>query len=60
MQVIERAGGSRQFYLMCLAQLASAMEMEKGEEIKWVVEDKHTLVIRRRPVPRREARSHER
>ena len=48
-QVIERAGGSRQFYLMCPAQLAEALEMEKGEEIEWVVEDKHTLVIRRRP-----------
>ena len=44
-QVIERAGGSRQFYLMCPAQLAEALEMEKGEEIQWVVEDKHTLVI---------------
>ena len=48
-QVIERAGGSRQFYLMCPAQLAEALEMEKGEEIQWVVEDKHTLVIRRLP-----------
>ena len=57
-QVIERAGGSRQFYLTCPAQLAEALEMEKGEEIEWVVEDKHTLVIRRRPARRREARSH--
>lgn len=59
-QVIERAGGTRQFYLMCPAQLAEALEMEKGEEIEWVVEDKHTLVIRRRPTWRREARRHER
>jgi antitoxin component of MazEF toxin-antitoxin module len=59
-QVIERAGGTRQFYLMCPAQLAEALEMEKGEEIEWVVEDKHTLVIRRRPARRREARPHER
>jgi antitoxin component of MazEF toxin-antitoxin module len=59
-QVIERAGGSRQFYLMCPAQLAEALEMEKGEEIEWVVEDKHTLTIRRRPARRREARRHER
>jgi len=51
-QVIERAGGSRQFYLICPAQLAEALEMEKGEEIEWVVEDKHTLVIRRRPASR--------
>jgi len=59
-QVIERAGGTRQFYLMCPAQLAEALEMEKGEEIEWVVEDKHTLTIRRRPERRREARRHER
>ena len=59
-QVIERAGGTRQFYLMCPAQLAEALEMEKGEEIEWVVEDKRTLVIRRRPPSRREARRHER
>lgn len=58
-QVIERAGGTRQFYLMCPAQLAEALEMEKGEEIEWVVEDKHTLVIRLRPSRRREARPHE-
>lgn len=57
-QVIERAGGSRQYYLMCPAQLAEALEMEKGEEIEWVVEDKHTLVIRRRPARRRESRPH--
>ena len=60
-QVIERAAGSRQFYIMCPAQLAEALELEKGEEIEWVVEDKHTLIIRRR-LPRRgrEARRHER
>jgi hypothetical protein len=33
-QVIERAGGSRQFYLICPAQLAEALEIEKGEEIE--------------------------
>ena len=60
-QAIERAGGYRQFYLLCPAQLAEALELEKGEAIEWVVEDKHTLVIRRgqRP-PQREARRHER
>ena len=60
-QVIERAGGNRQFYLMCPAQLAEALELEKGEEIEWVVEDKHTLVIRRgKRERRREAGRHER
>lgn len=46
-QVIERAGGTRQFYLICPAPLAEAMELEKGEAIEWVVVDKHELTIRR-------------
>ena len=46
-QVIERANDTRQFYLICPAPLARAMEMEKGETIEWVVEDKYTLVIKR-------------
>ncbi len=58
-QVIERAAGTRQFYLICPAPLAEALEMEKGEEIEWVVEDKRTLRIRRQPsARRREARPH--
>lgn len=56
-QVIQRAGGTRQFYLICPAPLAEALEIEKGEEIEWVVEDQHTLVIRRRPAAR-ERRTH--
>jgi hypothetical protein len=46
-QVIERAKGQRQFYLICPAPLAQALEMEKGETIEWVVEDKWTLRISR-------------
>ena len=46
-QVIERAGGTRQFYLICPAPLAEALELEKGEAIEWVVVDKHELSIRR-------------
>jgi len=46
-QVIERAKGQRQFYLICPAPLAQALEMEKGETVEWVVEDKWTLSIRR-------------
>jgi hypothetical protein len=60
-QVIQRARGTREFYVICPAQLAQALEMEKGEEIEWVVEDKHTLTIRRRPAGRRsEGRPHAR
>jgi hypothetical protein len=46
-QVIERANRTRQFYLICPAPLAEALELEKGEEIEWVVEDQATLRIRR-------------
>jgi antitoxin component of MazEF toxin-antitoxin module len=59
-QLIQRAGGTRQFYLICPAQLAEALELEKGEEIEWVIENKHLLTIRRRPSRRREVRPHER
>jgi hypothetical protein len=46
-QVIERSKGQRQFYLICPAPLAQALEMEKGETIEWVVQDKWTLSVRR-------------
>jgi hypothetical protein len=46
-QVIERDKGQRQFYLICPAALAQALEIEKGETIEWVVEDKWTLSIKR-------------
>jgi len=46
-QVIERGGIQRQFYLICPAPLAQALEMEKGETIEWIVQDKWTLTVRR-------------
>ena len=46
-QVIQRGEKNRQFYFICPAPLAQALEMEKGEEIEWVVEDKQRLTIRR-------------
>jgi hypothetical protein len=48
-QVIERANRTRQYYLICPAPLAQALEIEKGEIIDWVVEDKYTLKIKRTP-----------
>jgi hypothetical protein len=50
-QVIQRGEKNRQFYFICPAPLAQALEMEKGEEIEWVVEDKGRLTIRRLAVP---------
>lgn len=46
-QVIERANRTRQFYLICPAPLAEALELKKGEVIEWIIEDKHTLTIKR-------------
>jgi len=47
-QVIQRQGGkNRQYYLICPAPLAQALEIEKGEVVEWVVEDKHTLILKR-------------
>jgi len=46
-QVIERANDTRQYYFICPAPLAQAMEFLKGEEIDWAIEDRNTIVIRR-------------
>lgn len=46
-QVIRRGGKNRQYYLICPAPLAGALELEKGERIEWVVKDRETLEIRR-------------
>ena len=47
LQVIERANQQRQFYLICPAPFAQALEMEKGETLEWIVEDKWTLTVKR-------------
>jgi hypothetical protein len=46
-QLIERANQTRQFYLICPAPLAEALELQKGEAIEWIVEDRNTLVLKR-------------
>ena len=45
--VIQRGGQNRQYYLICPAPLAAALELEKGEELEWVIADRNTLEIRR-------------
>lgn len=47
-QVIARKNGQRQFYLICPAPLAEALELRKSEEIEWVIADRATLQIRRK------------
>jgi len=46
LQVIE-LGQNRQYYLICPAPLAAALELEKGESLEWVLKDKYTFEIRR-------------
>ena len=46
-QVIERQNRTRQFYVILPAPLAEALEVQKGEEVEWVVEDKVRLTVRR-------------
>jgi bifunctional DNA-binding transcriptional regulator/antitoxin component of YhaV-PrlF toxin-antitoxin module len=48
LQVIERKNNTRQFYIVCPAPLAEALEMEKGETLEFIVEDKNRLIIRRK------------
>jgi len=47
LQVIQRGGQNRQYYLICPAPVAAALEMEKGEELEWVIKDRSTFEIRR-------------
>ena len=46
-QVIARRNRTRQFYVTLPAPLAEALEVEKGEAVEWVVEDKGRLTVRR-------------
>ncbi len=47
LQVIQRGGKNRQFYLICPAPLAEALDLQKGEPLEWVIKDRHTFEIRR-------------
>jgi hypothetical protein len=57
LQVIHRGNKNRQYYLICPAPLAAALELEKGETLDWVVLDRQTLEIRRQKSPRHSQRS---
>jgi len=47
LQVIQRGEQNRQYYLICPAPIAAALELEKGEELEWVIKDRNTFEIRR-------------
>jgi bifunctional DNA-binding transcriptional regulator/antitoxin component of YhaV-PrlF toxin-antitoxin module len=46
LQVIQR-GQNRQYYMICPAPLAAALELQKGEALEWILKDRHTFEIRR-------------
>jgi bifunctional DNA-binding transcriptional regulator/antitoxin component of YhaV-PrlF toxin-antitoxin module len=45
-QKVERPT-NRSYYINVPVPLAEAIEINKGEEFEWVLEDKNTLVLRR-------------
>jgi hypothetical protein len=38
---------NRSFYVNFPAPIADAVNMQKGEELEWIVEDRNTFIIRR-------------
>jgi hypothetical protein len=38
---------NRSFYLNFPSPIADAVELQKGEELEWFVEDRNTFVVRR-------------
>ncbi len=56
-QKVERPT-NRSYYLNLPVVLAEAMEINKGEEMKWLVEDKNTLLLcRKQKKPPRKLRA---
>lgn len=46
-QRVER-GSTKSFYVNLPASIAEACQIEKGEEMEWLIEDKDTYVLRRK------------
>ena len=49
LQKVERPT-NRSFYVNLPAALADAIELDKGEELEWFIEDKNTLILRRKQI----------
>jgi antitoxin component of MazEF toxin-antitoxin module len=47
LQKVERPT-NRSFYVNLPAAIADAVQLEKGEELEWFIEDKNTLILRRK------------
>lgn len=46
-QRVER-GATKSYYINFPAALAEAAQIEKGEELEWLVEDRNTFLLRRK------------
>jgi bifunctional DNA-binding transcriptional regulator/antitoxin component of YhaV-PrlF toxin-antitoxin module len=40
-------GQTKSFYINFPAAVAESAELEKGEEMEWVIEDKNTFILKR-------------
>jgi len=47
LQKVERPT-NRSFYVNLPAALADAIQLVKGEDLEWFIEDKNTLILRRK------------
>lgn len=48
---------NRSYYVNFPVALAESIDVAKGEEFEWLVEDKNTLVLKRKkPLPRRKSK----
>ena len=45
-QKVDR-GRTKSFYVIFPAAVAEAANMEKGEEMEWVIEDRNTFILKR-------------
>lgn len=45
-QLIKRAK-SEQWYINFPSAIAQAMEFDRGEVVEWLIEDKHTMILKR-------------
>jgi antitoxin component of MazEF toxin-antitoxin module len=55
-QRVER-GTTKSYYVNFPAALAEATQIQKGEELEWLVEDRNTFLLRR-VVPKKSALKH--
>ncbi len=50
-QLIKRKRTADQYYINFPTAIAEALELEKGEIVEWIIEDKANIIAHRRQVP---------